>query len=88
MTMRGYATFSSRANAVIARSSTRHCECFALCDREIDVARLICAGQSNGHISRGLGIALRTVENHLPSVYAKAGVNSRTQLVSRLLGLN
>ncbi len=64
------------------------CECFALSDREIAVARLICAGQSNGHISRGLGIALRTVENHLRSVYAKAGVNSRTQLVSRLLGLN
>ncbi len=64
------------------------CASFALSDREIDVARLICAGQSNGQISRGLGIALRTVENHLRSVYAKVGINSRTQLVSRLLGLN
>jgi DNA-binding CsgD family transcriptional regulator len=64
------------------------CACFALSEREIDVARLICAGQNNGEISRGLGIALRTVENHLRSVYAKVGVNSRTQLVSRLLGLN
>ena len=64
------------------------CAGFALSEREIDVARLISAGQNNGQISRGLGIALRTVENHLRSVYAKVGVNSRTQLVSRLLGLN
>lgn len=64
------------------------CARLELSDRETEVARLICAGQSNAEIGRGLGIALRTVENHLRSVYAKVGVNSRTQLVSRLLGLN
>lgn len=64
------------------------CARLELSERETEVARLICAGQSNAEIGRGLGIALRTVENHLRSVYAKVGVNSRTQLVSRLLGLN
>jgi DNA-binding CsgD family transcriptional regulator len=64
------------------------CTRLGLSDREAEVARLICAGQSNAEIGRGLGIALRTVENHLRSVYAKVGVNSRTQLVSKLLGLN
>lgn len=64
------------------------CERLGLSERETEVARLICAGQSNAEIGRGLGIALRTVENHLRSVYAKVGVNSRTQLVSKLLGLN
>ena len=64
------------------------CASFDLSAREIEVARLICAGQTNADISRELGIAQRTVENHLRSIYAKAGVNSRTQLVSQLLGLN
>ncbi len=55
--------------------------------REIEVAQLICAGQSNATIASQLGIALRTVENHLRSVYAKTSVNSRTQLISRLIAI-
>jgi DNA-binding CsgD family transcriptional regulator len=58
-----------------------------LSDREAEVARLVCAGQSNAQIGRELGITFRTVENHLRSAYQKVGVHSRTQLVSRLLHL-
>lgn len=58
---------------------------FGLTERELEVARLVCAGHGNAEIARMLGIALRTVENHLRSVFAKAGVSSRTQLVARLL---
>jgi DNA-binding CsgD family transcriptional regulator len=57
---------------------------FGLSPREIEIAHLICLGQSNLDISNTLGIALRTVENHLRSVYAKAQVNSRTRLMSKL----
>ena len=64
------------------------CRRFDLSEREIEVARSVCAGQKNADIARELFIALRTVENHLRSIYAKAGVSSRTQLVSRLLGLS
>ncbi|MBM5812312.1 MAG: helix-turn-helix transcriptional regulator [Gammaproteobacteria bacterium] len=56
-----------------------------LTSREIEVARLVCAGHSNPEIGRLLGIALRTVENHLRSIFAKAQVSSRTQLVARAL---
>ena len=56
-----------------------------LTDREIEVAHLVCAGHSNAEIGQLLGIALRTVENHLRSVFAKARVSSRTQLVARAL---
>lgn len=59
-----------------------------LSERESEVARLICAGQTNAQIGRELGIAFRTVENHLRSIYAKVRVHSRTQLVSRLLGVH
>ncbi len=53
--------------------------------RELDVARMVCAGLSNARIGRELGIALRTVENHLRAIYAKARVSSRTQLAALLL---
>ena len=64
------------------------CAVFGLSERQSDVARLVCAGQSNGQISRTLGITLRTVENHLRSIYMKLAVNNRMQLVSKVLDLN
>lgn len=60
---------------------------FALTERESGIARLVAAGLCNAGIATELGIALRTVENHLRSIYAKADVSSRTQLVSKLLRL-
>ncbi len=59
-------------------------ERLGLSPREIEIARLICLGQSNLDISHTLGIALRTVENHLRSVYTKTEVHSRTQLMSKM----
>lgn len=56
-----------------------------LTERESEVARLVCAGHSNTDVGRLLGISLRTVENHLRSIYAKARVSSRTQLAARAL---
>ncbi|MFO1401392.1 MAG: LuxR C-terminal-related transcriptional regulator [Steroidobacteraceae bacterium] len=58
---------------------------YGFTSRELDVARRVCAGLSNARIGQELGIALRTVENHLRAVYAKAGVTSRTQLAALLL---
>jgi DNA-binding CsgD family transcriptional regulator len=58
---------------------------YGLTAREQDVARMVCAGLNNARIGHELGIALRTVENHLRAIYAKAGVTSRTQLTALLL---
>lgn len=58
---------------------------FGFTSRENEVARLVCAGHSNLEIGRVLGISLRTVENHLRAIYAKARVSSRTQLAARML---
>ncbi len=48
--------------------------------RERDVARLVAAGQRNRHIGDTLGISEGTVKMHLHNVYAKLGLESRTQL--------
>lgn len=52
----------------------------ALTRRERDVAQLVAAGQRNRTIAGTLGISEGTVKMHLHNVYAKLGLESRTQL--------
>lgn len=57
--------------------------------REIEVLKLIEAGNSNQDIADGLVISMPTVKRHISNIYTKLGVESRTQAISlaRELGL-
>jgi DNA-binding CsgD family transcriptional regulator len=55
-----------------------------LTKRELAIVGALRAGHSNGSMAHSMGISVRTVENHLRSIYAKATVNSRTQLLAKL----
>lgn len=48
--------------------------------REYEIARLVAAGKQNRTIATDLCLSLRTIENHLYSIYAKLDITSRTQL--------
>jgi two-component system NarL family response regulator len=50
-----------------------------LSSREVAVLKLIMKGKSNKEIGVALDIAEDTVKGHLKSVYAKLGVNDRTE---------
>jgi DNA-binding CsgD family transcriptional regulator len=52
--------------------------------REREVAGLAASGASSRQIAADLCVSLRTVENHLQSVYAKLGVTSRDELAEAL----
>jgi DNA-binding CsgD family transcriptional regulator len=67
------------------RFETR-CKSIGLSAREIDVAQLVAAGLGNEALGDRLAISVRTVENHLRAIFAKAGVRSRTQLMAQLFG--
>jgi two-component system, NarL family, nitrate/nitrite response regulator NarL len=56
-----------------------------LTGRQSEVANLLMEGLSNKGIAHRLGIAERTVKNHLRNVMAEMGVSSRTQIVLALL---
>lgn len=60
-----------------------------LTPREREVLALVAEGRSNAEIGERLGIAEKTVKVHLTSVFAKLGVQGRTQaaLRARELGL-
>lgn len=62
------------------------CTAAGLTERETQVVEMLGAGLCNASIAGRLSISPRTVENHLRSIYGKLGVNSRTQLLSVLMG--
>lgn len=53
-------------------------------ERERQAVELLIQGRSNKQIALALSISVRTVEFHLSNIYAKLGVNSRTEAVLKL----
>ena len=53
-----------------------------LSKRELEVARLVAAGQSNREIAKGLFLSVRTVETHVDRVLGKLDFHTRTQLAA------
>jgi len=54
-----------------------------LTQREVEVLRLICAGNSNQEIANKLVITLNTVKRHNNSIFSKLGVTNRAQAIIR-----
>ena len=61
------------------RTSRRTSWSAGLTAREVEVLRLVAQGRSNREIATELFIAEKTARNHVERVYAKLGVNNRTQ---------
>ena len=59
---------------------------FSLSTREEDVLRLIVEGLSNSDIGERLDVSVSTVKKHVYNIFNKAGVYSRTQLLSLVYG--
>jgi LuxR family maltose regulon positive regulatory protein len=56
--------------------------------RELEVLKLIEAGNSNQEIAARLVISLPTVKRHISNIYTKLGASSRTQAIARGKELN
>lgn len=54
-----------------------------LSERELEVLALVATGASNQQIAAALYLATGTVKKHLHNIYAKLGVESRTQAIAR-----
>jgi signal transduction histidine kinase/DNA-binding NarL/FixJ family response regulator len=60
-------------------------ERLGLSPREAEVAEAVCLGYGNGEIASNLAISENTVKRHLYNAYNKLGVDSRAQLVYKIL---
>jgi len=59
----------------------------ALTGRELEVLRLLAGGYSNREIGTALGVAERTVKNHVAAILAKLCVRDRTRAVLKALSI-
>jgi len=69
----------------VSAELAEHAEEDELTLREIDVLRLIAAGNANKEIAGQLAIAEETVKSHVTRILAKLGANDRTHAVTRAL---
>jgi DNA-binding NarL/FixJ family response regulator len=74
----GHKRLSSEAAAEIAE----HAIDDALTPREIDVLRLVAAGNANKEIGAQLSLTEVTVKTHVKNILAKLGANDRTHAVT------
>jgi DNA-binding NarL/FixJ family response regulator len=74
----GHKRLSSEAAAEIAE----HAIDDALTPREIDVLRLVAAGNANKEIGAQLSLTEVTVKSHVKNILAKLGANDRTHAVT------
>jgi DNA-binding NarL/FixJ family response regulator len=66
----------------VAAELAEHCAEDDLSSREIDVLRLIAAGNANKEIGGQLSITEETVKSHVTNILAKLGANDRTHAVT------
>jgi len=53
--------------------------------RELEVLRLVAAGESNSQIARRLGLSIHTVERHVANMYRKIGARGRADATAYAL---
>ena len=58
---------------------------YQLSTRESEVVALVLRGYSNQDIATALGFSVATAKKHLTHIFDKVGVDSRAQLISRLV---
>jgi len=56
-----------------------------LSPRELEVLRLVAAGESNSQIARRLGLSTHTVERHIANLYRKIGARGRADATAYAL---
>jgi len=76
-----YDSASSRAQAPQAELAD-HAADDQLSSRELDVLRLIGAGNANKRIADKLSIGETTVKNHISNILSKLGANDRAHAVT------
>jgi len=81
-TIRAVHAGQKRMSSEVAAEIAEHATDYALTPREIDVLRLIAAGNANKEIGARLSLTEVTVKSHVQNILGKLGANDRTHAVT------
>jgi len=81
-TIRAVHAGQKRVSAELAAEIAEHATDDLLTPREVDVLRLIAAGNANKAIAGELSLTEETVKSHVKNILAKLGANDRTHAVA------
>jgi DNA-binding NarL/FixJ family response regulator len=81
-TIRAVHAGQKRIPADIAAELAEHAMDDELTEREIDVLKLVAAGNANKHIADQLSIGEATVKSHVSNILSKLGANDRSHAVT------
>jgi DNA-binding NarL/FixJ family response regulator len=81
-TIRAVHAGQKRLSSEVAAEIAEHATDDALTPREIDVLRLVAAGNPNKEIAAQLSLTEETVKSHIRNILAKLGANDRTHAVA------
>jgi DNA-binding CsgD family transcriptional regulator len=73
-----------RLRALGVRTWRRHGDAAPLTARELEIANLVAAGDSNPEIAAALFLSRKTVERHVSNILSKLGARNRTELAAKL----
>ncbi len=83
------AMLQNQVEAILFESKlSKAAAAFSLSKREAEVLRLVVEGRSNSDIGERLDVSVSTVKKHVYNIFNKAGVYSRTQLLSLVYGMS
>jgi DNA-binding NarL/FixJ family response regulator len=75
----------AESDQMATRTVHGHAETHGLTTRELEVLRLLAAGESNRAIGERLFISPTTVASHVASIFGKLGVDSRAKATAYAL---
>lgn len=81
-TIRAVHSGQKRLSTEVAAEMAEHATDSALTPREIEVLRLVAAGNANKEIGAQLSLTEVTIKSHVKNILAKLGANDRTHAVT------
>jgi DNA-binding NarL/FixJ family response regulator len=81
-TIRAVHAGQKRLSSEVAAEIAEHVTNSSLTPREIDVLRLVAAGNANKEVGARLSLTEVTVKSHMKNILAKLGANDRTHAVT------
>ena len=81
-TIRAVHAGQKRLSSEVAAEIAEHATDSSLTPREIDVLRLVAAGNANKEVGARLSLTEVTIKSHMKNILAKLGANDRTHAVT------